>query len=218
MVDWVQKKPEVITYLRSQYSSDALFEWVGEPEGDVDYGELLRSKGVEVPATTVADSGSMDGTADRDVDDNGTMEEKVTEEDIAEGTPVQGSTTGDVDPESQAPMGTHGKSQAVSHGQSPQESPPVTGEVMEKSPPVTVNESREEPPTVTEKDLRVTKLPKAIVEAKSVKIPVKIASESEGVIQQSPAREKLVEELKKLQTHTHAQELIFRRHPTRLGR
>jgi hypothetical protein len=203
-VDWVQKKPEVITYLRSQYSSDALFEWVGEPEGDVDYGELLRSKGVEVPATAVADSGSMDGTADRDVDDNGTMEEKVAEEDIAEGTPVQGSATGDVDPEPQAPMGTHGKSQAPTHGHPPQEPSPAMGEATEEPSTAMVNVLQEEPSTAMEKDLRVTKLPKATVVTKSVKIPVKIASESEGVIQKTPAKDRLVEEMKKIQTHTHA--------------
>jgi hypothetical protein len=44
-------------------------------------------------------------------------------------------------------------------------------------------------------------LPKAIVVAKSVKIPVKIASESEGVIQKTPVKDRLVEELKKIQTH-----------------
>jgi hypothetical protein len=61
---------------------------VGELEGDVDYRELLRSKGVTVHA----------------VDDSSSMEEKADEEDVAEGIPVQGSTTGDVDPEQSAPV------------------------------------------------------------------------------------------------------------------
>ncbi len=139
---------------------------------------------------------------DRDSMDDDSDDESQ-EGDIAEGMiPQHGSTTGDVDPEPQAPMGTHGKSQAVSHGHPPQEPSTATGEAMEKPSTAMVNESREESPPVTEKDLRVTKLPKATITAKSVKIPVKIASEPEGVIQKSSqAKEKLVEELEKLQTN-----------------
>ncbi|MCX6655758.1 MAG: hypothetical protein NTY03_11680 [Candidatus Bathyarchaeota archaeon] len=54
-----------------------------------------------------------------------------------------------------------------------------------------------EPSTAINREPRMTKLPKATIVTKSVKIPVKIASESEGVIQQSPAREKPVTELQK---------------------
>jgi hypothetical protein len=190
MVKWIQEKPEVIAYVRGTYTDDALPKWVGRLKGNVNYREFLLSKGVELPAM-VDDSGSMD---------DGSGEDNAEEGDIAQGTiPVQGSAIGDVDPKSPSLTGTHGKSQAVSHGHSPQESSPVMGEVTEKSPPVTVNESREEPSPAT--GLGRAQLPKAIVVTKSVKVPVKIADESEGVIQQSPAREKLVEELKKLQTH-----------------
>jgi hypothetical protein len=41
MVDWLQKKPGVIAYLRSQYTPEALPDWVGELEGDDDYREII---------------------------------------------------------------------------------------------------------------------------------------------------------------------------------
>ena len=126
-------------------------------------------------------------------------EEASDEDDVHDGMPVQGSATGDVDPEPQAPMGTHGKSQAVSHGHPPQEPSTATGEATEKPSTAMVNEPREEPSPVTE--LRRAQLPKATVEMKSVKIPVKIADEPEGVSQKTPAKDRLVEEMKKIQTH-----------------
>jgi hypothetical protein len=88
----------------------------------------------------------MDVSAgDSDADDSDTV--NAGEEDIAQGTiPVQGSTTGDVDPEPQAPMGTHGKSQAVSHGHPPQEPSTATGEAMEK-PSTATGEATEKPST-----------------------------------------------------------------------
>jgi hypothetical protein len=179
MVKWIQEKPEVIAYVRGTYTDDALPKWVGRLKGNVNYREFLLSKGVELPAM-VDDSGSMD---------DGSGEDNAEEGDIAEGTiPVQGSTTGDVDPEPQAPT----------HSHPPQEPSPVTGEATEKPSTAMVNEPREESPPVTEKNLRVTKLPKATVVAKSVKIPVKIADEPEGVTQKTPAKDRLVEEMKKI--------------------
>jgi hypothetical protein len=87
----------------------------------------------------------MDSGADDSDDDSGSMddvsvsmEENLNNDDLHAGTPLYGSTMGDVDPKSPSLMGTHGKSQAVSHGQSPQESPPVMEEVMEKSQSVMV--------------------------------------------------------------------------------
>jgi hypothetical protein len=46
---------------------------VGELEGDVDYRELLRSKGIVVPAT-VADSSPMEEVIDSAVDDDSSMD------------------------------------------------------------------------------------------------------------------------------------------------
>jgi hypothetical protein len=115
--------------------------------GDVDYGELLRSNGIVIQTTDV-DDGSMDSGADDSDDDDSmddgsddvsvSMEEKLDNDDLHAGTPLYGSATGDVDPKSPSLMGTHGKSQAVSHGHPPQESPPVMEEVMEKSQSVMV--------------------------------------------------------------------------------
>jgi hypothetical protein len=49
MVDWIQRKPEVIAWIRAQYMEECLPDWVGKLEGDVDYRAYLRSKGVVVP-------------------------------------------------------------------------------------------------------------------------------------------------------------------------
>ena len=115
-----------------------------------------------MPVTADDDAG-MEADADSGSDEAGSMEN----EDIAEGIPVQGSTTGGVDPKSPAVTSSHGQSQAVSHSQSPQESSTVTAKVMEESPTVMVNESREESSTVIGKDARKTQLPKAILTVKS---------------------------------------------------
>ena len=88
---------------------EALPDWVGEPEGDVDYRELLQNAGVDVP--TVDDSDSMDDVADGDVDDNSTMEGQ----DVQVGTPVQGSTVGDIDPKSPAVIDTQEQTQVHTH-------------------------------------------------------------------------------------------------------
>jgi hypothetical protein len=90
---------------------------------------------------TEVDGGSMDAGADDSDDDSGSMEENLDNDDLQIGMPLYGSTMGDVDPEPQAVTGTHGQSRSVSHGQSPQESWSVTGEVMDKSWSVMVNES-----------------------------------------------------------------------------
>jgi hypothetical protein len=112
---------------------------VEELEGDVDYGKHLRSNGIVIQTTDVDDE-SMDAGADDSDDDSGSiddvsdpvsvsMEENMDNDDLHAGTPLYGSATGDVDPEPQAPMGTHGKSQAVSHGHPLQE--PSTAMVNE---------------------------------------------------------------------------------------
>ena len=102
---------------------EALPDWVGEPEGDVDYRELLQNAGVDVP--TVDDSDSMDDAADGDVDDNSTMEGQ----DVQVGTPVQGSTVGDVDPKSPAVIDTQEQTQVHrhSHQQQHPSTPPSAG-------------------------------------------------------------------------------------------
>jgi hypothetical protein len=56
MVDWLQKKPEVIACLRSQYTTEALPDWVGELEGDVDCRGIMRREGIDVPALVALSS------------------------------------------------------------------------------------------------------------------------------------------------------------------
>jgi hypothetical protein len=69
-----------------------------------------------------------------------TGEASAEDDDVALGTiPVQGSTIGDVDPEPQAPMGTHGKSQAPTHGHPPQEPSTAINNVIQ--PKVLLEES-----------------------------------------------------------------------------
>ena len=53
MVEWMQEKPEVIAYLRYLYSDDALPDWVGKFKEEVDYAEMLRREGIELPAMEV---------------------------------------------------------------------------------------------------------------------------------------------------------------------
>jgi arsenate reductase-like glutaredoxin family protein len=98
MVKWIQEKPEVITYLRSQYSDKALPDWVSRLEGNVNYRELLRSKGGTVPAVSDGDHGDEDDSQE--------------EEDIAEGIlPAQASTIVANDNKLQTPMDTYGQLQ-----------------------------------------------------------------------------------------------------------
>jgi hypothetical protein len=92
-------------YVRSQYFADALPDWVGELEEGVDYRELLRNAGVSVPVDDTMELSVADPVADDSGEDN------TEEEDVAQGTiPVQGSATGDVDPESE----THSDTQEQS--------------------------------------------------------------------------------------------------------
>lgn len=49
MEERIGNKPEAIAYLRSQYSSDALPDWVGKFRDKVDYAEILRREGIELP-------------------------------------------------------------------------------------------------------------------------------------------------------------------------
>jgi hypothetical protein len=48
MVDWLQRKPEVIAWIRALFDAESIPNWVGELEGDVDYVAYLRTKGVDV--------------------------------------------------------------------------------------------------------------------------------------------------------------------------
>jgi hypothetical protein len=154
--------------LRSQYSSDALPEWVGELVGDVDYREFLRSKGVEVPA--VDDSGSMEDTADGHTVDDSSMEDKANEEDIAEGIPVHGSTIGDVDPEQSAPVDIS------------QYLPAPASSNQQEAPADRVAVDNLQVPADKE-SARKTKLPAPTINVKSKAIPLKIVEKPEGVIQ-----------------------------------
>ena len=70
---------------------------MGELEEGVDYRELLRSKGIEVPATE-AEGSSMGDEAEGIIEEGSYIDEEASDEDIQVGTPLQGSTIGDVDP------------------------------------------------------------------------------------------------------------------------
>ena len=170
-------------YDRSQYFADALPDWVGELEEGVDYRELLRNAVVSVP---VDDTMEL-SVADPDADDSD--EANADEEDIAQGTiPQHGSTTGDVDPEPSTPIDTHAQSSTPINSQPPQE--PSTATAKPSTQPSTAINN--EPSTAINREPRMTKLPKATVVTKSVKMPVKIASEPEGVIQKpTPAKKRL---------------------------
>jgi hypothetical protein len=112
--------------------------------GDVDYRELLRSNGIVIQTTDV-DDGSMDSGADDSDDDSGSMddvsdpvsvsmEENMDNDDLHVGTPLYGSTMGDVDPESATPSDTHAQSQAPTHSHQP--SAPIAGAIAKPSTPL----------------------------------------------------------------------------------
>ena len=125
---------------------------MGKLEDGADYREILRREEITVPSTDDDDDDSVDDD-DGDSDDvTDSSESNEGEEDIEAGIPVQASTTGGVDPQSREGHGSHGRSQAVSHGQSSQ-SPP-TG-VTEGSRKESRDESRANP------EVKKTKLPDA---------------------------------------------------------
>ena len=140
----------------------------------------------DVAGGVADDGGSMGDAADGDVDDNITMEGQ----DVQVGTPVQGSTVGDIDPKSPAVIDTQEQTQVHRHSHHQQQHP---------STPPSAGSSTAPP---TQKPIqRRTELPAPTIPPKSKVIPVKIAEMPEPVLtRQSPARERLVEELKKLRT------------------
>jgi hypothetical protein len=81
----MQEKPEVIACLRYLHSDDALPDWVGKLKDKVDYAEILRREGIELPAMVDDDAASASASEDDRVNEEG-------EEDVQEGTPAQGST------------------------------------------------------------------------------------------------------------------------------
>ncbi len=167
------------------YSAEFAPDWVGEPEGDVDYRELLQNAGVDVPAVddsdpmddVADDGGSMDDAADDDVDDNSTMEGQ----DVQVGTPVQGSTVGDVDPKSPAVIDTQEQTQVHTHSH------------QQQHPSTPLSAGASTAPPMRRPIQRRIELPAAILTTKSKVVPVKIAEVSEPVLRrQSPAWERLV--------------------------
>jgi hypothetical protein len=157
-----------VNYLSCESQTDrgdeeaARADWVGELEGDVDYRELMRSKGVTVP--DVDDSSSMKDVADGGIyasEAEGTMEGQ----DVLVGTPVQGSTIGDVDPKSQALFDTQEQSQALIHSHP---SATVTGEVTAKSS-TPLNTVINKEPSALKKEL-----PLPILTVKPKALPLKI--------------------------------------------
>jgi hypothetical protein len=112
MVKWMREKPEVIAYLRYLYSDNALPDWVGKFKEKVDYAEILRRAGVEIPAMVDDASASASEEDDR-VNEEG-------EEDVQEGTPAQGSTIVANDFSAQAGAVGHGPAQTGARGRTAQ--------------------------------------------------------------------------------------------------
>jgi hypothetical protein len=109
MVEWMREKPEVVACLRYLHSADALPDWVGRFKEEVDYAEMLRREGIELPAMVGdAEETVSDGEAVTETDDG--------EDDIQGGAPVQANATVANNFEPREPMGTHGQSQAPTHG------------------------------------------------------------------------------------------------------
>jgi hypothetical protein len=188
MVDWIRKKPEVIAYLRSVYTSDRLPNWVGVIEGDVNYSEFLRSKGVELPAM-VDDRNSM--TVD-DYDAKETMEE-----DIAEGIlPVQASTIAATDKRLQTLTDTHGQSRTLTNGNLQN---PIT-EVTAEKPQVM------EPKSQTVTEVTVKEVPKKDpsslnITVKSKSLPVTIKNTKAKLVEVSQARKVMEQRIVSAQPH-----------------
>jgi hypothetical protein len=84
---------------------------VGKFKEKVDYAEILRRAGVEVPA--MVDDASASASEDARVSED-------EEEDVQEGTPAQGSTIVANDFSAQAGAGGRGASQAGAHGRTAQ--------------------------------------------------------------------------------------------------
>ena len=86
------------------YSEEALPDWVGKLEGNVNYRDYLRSKGVDVPA--VDDGDDMIEVA-ADVDDADVSVDVDDNEDVAKGTPTQSHAMEANTPEQPAPIDTN---------------------------------------------------------------------------------------------------------------
>ena len=90
-----------MVYLRSLYTDNALPDWVGKFKDKVDYAEILRREGIELP--TMYDDAS--------VDEDDVTEEEADNGDIQEGTPVQANAMVANDFETQPDTDTHGQTQ-----------------------------------------------------------------------------------------------------------
>ncbi len=79
----------------------------------------MLSKSVAVPATDV-DDGFMEDVVDGAVDDDGSVYEETSDEDVQVGVPVQSNVIVANENKSQAHRSTHGNTQAHIHGHTPQ--------------------------------------------------------------------------------------------------
>jgi hypothetical protein len=161
MVKWRGSKPEVIAYVSSMYSPEHLPNWVGVIEGDVDYREFLRSKGVELPAM-VDDRNSMD-------DDSVDIESQ--EKDIAEGMiPAQASTIEGNDTELQTPMDTKGHLRTPTNGNL--RNPPMEAtDVKLRTPMEATDDEPRTPMEVKVKEVPKRELPPLYYSSQRVKSP-----------------------------------------------
>ncbi len=196
MVKWLQEKPEVIAWVRSQYTDESLPNWVGRLEGNVNYVEFLKSKGVDV---------TMEDNADA-------VNDTEQGDDVAEVTTVQPHGTGDVTPQTRADIGAQGRTRANNTGE--QHGHRQTREDMDGQGKDTANDIENtahmndttkytgtQEQTLQRKALNVT--PVVNKNVKPMPVTIKDAKEKqpEPQIANTPAKQRLVEEMKKIQGH-----------------
>jgi hypothetical protein len=97
MVRYMQSKPEVIAFIRAQYSPDSIPAWVGDLEGTTDYRGYLHSVGITLPdEAPVSPPGKMGDVGG----DHGDESDSEVE------SPTQALTLDANHIESEAPRGT----------------------------------------------------------------------------------------------------------------
>jgi len=163
MVKWMREKPEVIAYLRYLYSDNALPDWVGKFKEKVDYAEILRRAGVEIPAMVDDASASASEEDDR-VNEEG-------EEDVQEGTPAQASATVATDFSARVGMGGQGQPQVGTHGHTSQSRMDIdTAETQKGGQKETQTEAQQKKAVIQ----RSSKIPDPIVDASVKPLPLVI--------------------------------------------
>lgn len=160
---FIHNKPEVIAWVRSVYTPERIPDWVGVIEGDVDYREFQRSKGVELPAM-VDDRSSVDEDSNDSVED----------EEVAQGTiPAQPSTRVANKFDQQTPTDTNGNLRTPTNGNIRQ--PPM--EATANEPRTPTEPKLRTPIEVKEQTVPKKDIPLPLVTVKPKALPVTIQPE-----------------------------------------